>query len=77
MHNQAKKFCRGKIIELGCGFNPMFKNSVKVDLVPFNSAKNMIVADLNKRFPFRDDTFDTVVAMDLIEHLFNLDNFLN
>jgi ubiquinone/menaquinone biosynthesis C-methylase UbiE len=34
-------------------------------------------ADLNSNFPFDDNTFDVVHANQVIEHLFDTDNFLN
>ena len=32
--------------------------------------------DLNRRFPFEDNSFDVVLASEIIEHLYDTDNFL-
>jgi len=48
-----------------------------------NSAKearkrgvNVKISDLNKKFPFKKESFDVVVADQVIEHLWDLDNFV-
>lgn len=74
MFKIAKKFCKGSVLELGCGVNPLCKNSTKIDIVRL---KDGIVSDLNKKFPLKDKLFDTVVSMDVIEHLYDIDNFLS
>ncbi|MEM4367462.1 MAG: class I SAM-dependent methyltransferase, partial [Candidatus Anstonellales archaeon] len=76
MHDIAKKFAKGHILELGCGVNNTFENSTKIDIVPLR-LKNFIVADLNKKLPLKDNVFDSVVSLDVIEHLYDIDNFLH
>jgi len=68
-----KKWALGKIIELGCGNIPCFEHSVKTDIRKF---KGYILFDLNFSFPLKEK-FDTVIATEVIEHLWNVDNFLN
>ncbi len=74
MFNIVKKMCKRHILELGCGVNPLFKNSTKIDIYPL---KDSIVSDLNKKFPLEDNLFDTVVSTDVIEHLYDINNFLS
>ncbi|MFN6992331.1 MAG: methyltransferase domain-containing protein, partial [Fervidobacterium sp.] len=59
---------------MGCGVNPLFKDSVKLDI---SHLKDVIITDLNKSFPLKNESFDTVVSMDVIEHLYDVDNFLS
>lgn len=61
-----------QIIELGCGEYPYFSNSVKSDIAPM---KGYIKIDCNRPFGLRKK-FDFVVAIELIEHLWNVDGFL-
>jgi len=64
---------KGKIIELGCGDSPYFNHSIKVDIRRF---KNYLCFDLNSPFLI-EEKFDTVIATEVIEHLWNADNFLS
>jgi SAM-dependent methyltransferase len=38
---------------------------------------DVVVADLNRRFPFTDDCFDLVHANQVVEHVADIDNFLS
>lgn len=69
----VKKLSHGKILELGCGKWPLFADSTKVDLIKY---KDNIIADLNKKIPVRKK-FDTIIALDVIEHLENTTLFLS
>lgn len=68
----AKVWSSGKILELGCGEFPLFKDSTKVDIVKINGC---IQADCNYPLPLKGE-FDTIIALELIEHLWNIENFL-
>ncbi len=71
----------GKVLD--CGYvwnpNPYLKNAIGIDVEqskrPSNYSKT-VTADLNERFPFENKTFDTVIAGDIIEHLYNPFGFL-
>ncbi len=63
---------REAILELGCGEYPHFENSTKADIAPI---KGYLQVDCNKPFKIRKK-FDKVIAIELIEHLWNVDGFL-
>lgn len=69
----TKKWSKGNILELGCGEFPVFKESVKMDIVKIDGC---IQADCNKPFPIKKK-FDTIIGLELIEHLWNVDGFLD
>ncbi len=73
----VKRYSFGEILEIGCGEFPLFKNSIRIDIANIN-IKNLIVVDCNKSFAHKiKRKFDTIIALELIEHLYNVDNFLN
>jgi len=74
------KLCRpirkSRVLDVGCGLNPLkhvLPNTVGVDLA-LNS-KADVVAD-GCHLPFRDNVFDCVVSVEVIEHLENPDKFI-
>lgn len=72
----VKKWSSGRILELGPGELPIFKNSLKIDIYPFKR-KNYKVGDCNKHFPIKGrEKYDTIVACEILEHIHNIDNFL-
>ena len=64
-------------LDLGSGFsirNPfgarhLYGTDLSKDLLNQNEDLTLIVADLTKRLPFSDSTFDCVSAFDLLEHI--------
>jgi len=61
-------------LNLGCE-NKRISGYINVDVDPNSSAD--IIADLNKRFPFEDNTISEIKADDIIEHVDNPIAFLN
>lgn len=68
------KYARGHVLDLGCGEVPLFGHYVRlieqstcVDWKP--NLHVDLVADLGKPLCFPDDSFDTVLASDVLEHL--------
>lgn len=48
----------------------------RCDMERYPEISDMVLADLNKDFPFRDQSFDGVMAVELIEHLENPRHFI-
>lgn len=77
------RFITGKVLDVGCGQKP-YRECFKVDEyigleidTPENRAAKK--ADFyydGKRFPFEDRKFDCLIANEVLEHVFNPDEFL-
>ena len=80
-----------KILDLGCGegqFYDILKEYktdfeyVGVDISKKQIAKARkkgiyaVVCDISKKIPFRNNTFDVIIATEIIEHLFDTTSFL-
>ena len=74
----------GKTLDVGCGSKPyahLYRSEEYVGLeldTPQNRAGKQ--ADYfydGKRFPFSDESFDSLVANEVLEHVFNPDQFLS
>lgn len=66
-----------EILELGCGGKKTIDHAIGVDIVPrgenipnVSGIKSMadIVADVTKRLPFQDFSYDTIIARHILEH---------
>lgn len=74
----------GKTLDVGCGSKPyqkLFINSTKYVGLEIDSNNNRSIkkADFfydGKIFPFNDEEFDSVIANQVFEHVFNPDEFL-
>lgn len=72
------KFANGMLIDLGCGYVPLFElykdyvsDNVCVDW-PHSLHKNAyldIECDLTNRIPFKDGSYNTIVLSDVLEHI--------
>ncbi len=76
------RYASGKILDIGCAANPnsYLKSAIGMDLndkveLPSNYTK-IIKHNVHDEFPFNDNTFDTVVAGEILEHLENPFAFL-
>ncbi len=75
----------GKILDAGCAGKPyevLFSNATEYIGMEFDSSVNRAdsKADVfydGHKFPFQDNTFDGVVATQVLEHVFNPDEFLD
>ena len=72
------KLAKGKILDVGFSLAPNFYlkgdvTGVDIVLTP-NKPKNykkIIKADVMKKLPFKDETFDTIILSGILEHLEN------
>lgn len=83
---------KAKVIDVGCGDSQVtirYKEKIGCrDIIGtdgvqerLNAAKNkygisVVFVDLEKKWPFRDREFDVVVSNQAIEHILNIDNFI-
>lgn len=66
-----------KVLDIGCGENNLFfkfKDYVGIDIKNYG-LNNIMILDLNyiNSLPFKDATFDIVMATEILEHLFRPD----
>lgn len=64
----SKKYIHGKVLDVGAGTGALIKkipNSVGIDLVERSGIKKASITEL----PFEDSSFDTIFAMEILEHL--------
>ena len=85
-----KDFRPKKILDVGCGDGGMaliLKKEYLADVYGVDISKrgielakrkgiNAVVADANKRLPFKTSTFDLIVTNQVIEHVYNPDEFI-
>lgn len=73
-----KKYTRGRLLDLGCGKAPLYGTYVSLvdDVVladweksPYTGVRVDVRCDLAKRLPFQDNSFDTVILSDVLEHI--------
>jgi len=74
-----KKYAKGYLLDLGCGniplfiaYNDLITNLLCVDWKnPFSEEYVDVYADLNEKLPFPENTFDTIILSDVLEHIRN------
>ncbi|MEK7116780.1 MAG: class I SAM-dependent methyltransferase [Patescibacteria group bacterium] len=79
------KHIKGRVLDIGCGSKPyqkLFTDAKEYAGMEFDSEANRAKkqADIfydGKRFPFEDSRFDSVIATEVLEHVFNPDEFAN
>ena len=90
IHSMLKKLPRGRILEIGCSdgeFLRLMKNegwqvkgleiSEKSTQKAIDKGVDVSVHNANEKLPIKDDSFDVVVAGEVIEHLFEDLDFVN
>ncbi len=83
---QIEKYCHGNILDLGCGSVPMYEfykaKAATVTCIDWENCAHEtshidVFCDLNGKLPFENDTFDTIIFSDVLEHLSNPLNTLS
>ncbi|HEX67913.1 MAG TPA: class I SAM-dependent methyltransferase [bacterium] len=73
----CRKYLRGRVLDLGCDVKTLKKFVVGeymgVDIMGTPDVK----VNLEEGLPFSSDSFDTVIAIDVLEHLENLHNLFD
>ena len=75
---------KGRTLDVGCGSKPyqdLYESSEYIGL-EFNTPENRRIKNADffydgEIFPFTEEEFDSVVANEVFEHVFNPDNFLD
>lgn len=74
----------GKTLDIGCGTKPymhLYRSNeyvgLEIDTPQNRKDKSAEFYYDGKYFPFEDDTFNSVVANEVFEHVFNPDEFIN
>ena len=57
----------GKVLDIGCGWRKYGKNAVRLDVSP--QCHPDILADIQGPTGLREASFDTILALDVLEHL--------
>lgn len=80
-----RKCARGRLLDLGCGNAPLFhvyrdlvEDTVCIDWpASLHNQKHVdVFADLTRPLPLRDETFDTVLLSDVLEHIPNPESLI-
>lgn len=78
-----------KVLDAGCGvglFGAEFRSRFKASVYGFDISKSAVVlanqngikarlADIDSKWPYENSYFDVVLGIQIIEHVFNTDNF--
>lgn len=59
---------KSKILDIGCGENKIVPNAIGLDVYPYKGVNKIGNAE---KLPFKNESFDTVTMLEVIEHLKN------
>ncbi len=73
-----KKYCKGKILDIGCGpfytskfFNNIIGIDPSIELLKLSKSKNKICARA-ENLPFKNKSFDTIISVTAIQNFNNI-----
>lgn len=75
-----KKYAKGKLLDLGCGKAPLYATysqfTESVTLADWDNSLHPnihldVMCDITKRLPFENNSFDTIILSDVLEHVPN------
>jgi len=64
---QEQLVLQGKILDVGSGWRRYGKDALRLDFDP--GCRPDVVADIQKKTDFPDESFDTILLLDVLEHL--------
>lgn len=75
---------KGKVLDVGCGTKPyekLFTRATEYIGMDYDSPENRNIKQIDifydtKKFPIQDETFDSIIFTQVLEHVFNPDEFL-
>lgn len=85
IQNIASIFKGGSLLDVGCGtkpYEPLFKvdSYIGLDIVSGFHEKDVKLANVyyydGKKFPFSDEMFDYIISIQVLEHVFEQEQFL-
>lgn len=70
-YNMVKKYCRGKLLDIGCGDNQLVKTyghqSIGVDVYDFGGGA--LIVENSNNLPFEDKSFDMISFVGCLNHI--------
>ena len=82
-YQMISKYAKGRLLDLGCGdvslyemYKPLIRKSVCVDWVgSYHDVSHIdFEFNLNEPFPLEDNSFDTILLTDVLEHISDPEN---
>ncbi len=80
----ANQIKGGKLLDVGCGskpYKPFFNveqyDGLEYDTQEYGASKNAEYFYDGHRFPFEDESYDNAISNEVLEHVFNPDEFLS
>lgn len=88
-----EKNTKAVVLDVGCGdglYTTLFKqkivcskiigiegNPTRIAIAKQNGVDKVVPAELEKKWPFPNESFDVIISNQVIEHMVNIDNFIS